>query len=259
VLIERIVAPNPGPMTLTGTNTYLVGDGSGELLAIDPGPEEPAHMHAILSAAARVGRITRVLVTHRHLDHLPAALPLCRESGAILVGHRDLPGVQQPVADSETVFGDLVALETPGHTRDSVCLWSAGESALFTGDLVLGTGTAVLDDQPGALGDYLASLRRLAELTPRVIYPGHGPIIDDGSARLTEYIDHRHQRVNQVVDALASNGPRSSEELARLIYVDTPANLLPMAARNVRANLEMLLSQNRVERLGSDRWRLSRT
>jgi glyoxylase-like metal-dependent hydrolase (beta-lactamase superfamily II) len=258
VLIEHIVAPNPGPMTLTGTNSYLVGDGTGNLAVIDPGPDDlPAHLDAILAAAHPLGRITSVIVTHRHLDHLPAAIPLCRETGASLAGHPDLPGVERPLADSAPAFEGLVALATPGHTRDSVCLWNPAEHVLFTGDLVLGTGTAVLDDAPGALTDYLQSLERLSTLGPRTIYPGHGPIVADGSGKLTEYRNHRRQRVQQVLDALVASGPSTVEELAAAIYTDIPSSMLPMAARNVRANLDMLLAQGRVQAAGTQRWQLT--
>ncbi|HEY1296192.1 MAG TPA: MBL fold metallo-hydrolase [Chloroflexota bacterium] len=258
MLVERIVAPNPGPMTLTGTNTYLVGDGAGNLAAIDPGPDDlPAHLEAILSRAHALGRITSVIVTHRHLDHLPAAIPLCRETGATLAGHPDLPGVQRPLADNSEPFRGLVALHTFGHTRDSVSLWHASESTLFTGDVVLGTGTAVLDDAPGALSDYMASLDRLLALQPRTIHPGHGPIVGDGVGKLIEYRDHRRQRVQQVLDALAARGPSTADELAAAIYTDVPAHLLPMAARNVRANLEMLATTGRAVGEAPDRWRLT--
>ena len=174
-MIERVVAPNPGPMTLGGTNTYLVGvgDGSGELAAIDPGPDDPRHLSAILETSRRLGRISTVLVTHRHLDHLPAALPLCRETGATLVGHADLPGVQ----------------------RDAV-------------------------------------------------------------SKLTEYLQHRRARLQQVVDALALRGPLTIEELVEAIYTDVPVSLHPMAARNVRANLEKLASDGQVAALSGQRWRL---
>ena len=252
------MAPNPGPMTLTGTNTYLVGDDAGHLAVIDPGPDDlPSHLDAILNTIARLEKtVTTVIVTHRHLDHLPAAMPLCRATGATLVGHVDLPGVERGVSDNQPVFDSLVALVTPGHTRDSVCLWNAASGELFTGDLVLGTGTAVLDDAPGALADYMASLQRLLKLPPRTIYPGHGPIVDDGVRKLTEYIEHRQMRLHQVVDALRSAGAASADELAAAIYADVPAHLLPMAARNVRANLDMLASQDRAEPVDSGRWRL---
>ncbi len=198
-----------------------------------------------------------MVVTHRHLDHLPAAVPLCEATGATLVGHPDLPGVQRGVVDNEEVFGEFVALATPGHTRDSICLWNAATADLFTGDLVLGTGTAVLDDTSDALTLYMASLERLVNLQPRTIYPGHGPLVDDAVAKLTEYINHRGLRVQQVLQALGSRGPSTAAELAASIYTDTPAHLLPMAARNVRANLEMLLAQQRVTRLEGERWQLN--
>src|SRR5438105_3460484 len=101
-MIQRVLAPNPGPMTLTGTNTWLVGNGSGEIAVVDPGPDDPLHVEAVLDAAAALGTIVAVLVTHRHEDHLPAAHALCERSGVPLSGHPDLPGVQRPLADDET-------------------------------------------------------------------------------------------------------------------------------------------------------------
>jgi glyoxylase-like metal-dependent hydrolase (beta-lactamase superfamily II) len=246
-------------MTLTGTNTYLVGNGSGELAVIDPGPDDPRHVQAVLEAAAALGTIAVVLVTHRHLDHLPAARAVCERSGAPLAGHADLPGVQRPLADDESAFGSLRALETPGHTRESLCYWDPWQGALFTGDLVAGAGTVVLDDQPGALGQYMASLERLMLLQPRTIYPGHGPMVEDGLGKLAEYLQHRRQRVQQVVDALGSRGPSTIEELVAAIYVDVAPNLVPMAARNVRANLEKLVDEGRVVGAPREpgRWRLT--
>jgi glyoxylase-like metal-dependent hydrolase (beta-lactamase superfamily II) len=260
VLIERIVAPNPGPMTLTGTNTYLIGDGAGHLAVIDPGPDDlPAHLDTIQATAKPLGRITTVVVTHRHLDHLPLAIPLCKETGARLAGHPDLPGVEQPLTENATAFHGIVALHTPGHTRDSVCLWNAAEGTLFTGDLVLGSGTAVLDDAPGALTDYMSSLERLFGLRPRTIYPGHGPIVPDGPAKLTEYLEHRRLRIQQVLDALQQRGPSTADELAAAIYTEVPPRMLPAAARNVRANLEALVSKGQVEAAGAQHWQIVRS
>lgn len=245
-------------MTLTGTNTYIVGDGDGHLAVIDPGPDDlPAHLEAILAAAHRLGSITSVIVTHRHLDHLPLAVPLCRETGARLAGHPDLPGVERPLRDNDVAFADLVALPTPGHTRDSICLWQPSEGVLFTGDLVLGTGTAVLDDGPGALREYMSSLERLSALQPRTIYPGHGPVVADGVGKLTEYSEHRRLRVQQVLDGLARLGPSTVEELAAAIYTDVPRSMLPAAGRNVRANLDLLQTDKRVQNLPGDRWQLT--
>jgi glyoxylase-like metal-dependent hydrolase (beta-lactamase superfamily II) len=258
MLIQRVLAPNPGPMTLTGTNTYLVGDGSGNLAVVDPGPDEPpAHLTAILDAARPLGTITTVLVTHRHGDHLPAALPLCERTGARLVGHADLPGVQRPVGDDELCFGPLRALVTPGHTRESLSFWDPTDGTLFTGDLVVGTGTVVVDDQPGALAQYLASLERLLALAPKTIYPGHGPLVEDGVGKLREYIGHRRQRLQQVLDALAARGEATVDELVAAIYTDLAANLIGPAGRNVRANLELLAAEGKVAPASGQRWRLT--
>ncbi len=251
-----MVAPNPGPMTLTGTNTYLVRNAARQIAVIDPGPDDARHVHAVLDAAAALGTIAAVLVTHRHLDHLPAAQAICAQSGAPLVGHADLPGVQRPVVDDEPVLGSLRALETPGHTRESLCFWDPTDGALFTGDLVAGAGTVVLDDQPGALRQYIASLERLVSLEPRTIYPGHGPIVADGGGKLLDYLHHRRLRVQQVVDALSERGPTTLDELVAAIYPDVAPNLVPMAARNVRANLEQLADEGTVIDAPGERWAL---
>jgi glyoxylase-like metal-dependent hydrolase (beta-lactamase superfamily II) len=267
MMIRRVLAPNPGPMTLTGTNSYLVDDGAGHLAVIDPGPDEPRHLAAILDAAQGFspgpgpgpgpGTITTVLVTHRHGDHLPAAFPLCERTGARLAGHPDLPGVQRPVHDDEICFGPLRAVKTPGHTRESLSFWNPEDGTLFTGDLVVGTGTVVLDDQPGALAQYLASLERLLALQPTTIYPGHGPIVEDGVGKLRDYLDHRRQRVQQVVDALASRGASTIEELVAAIYTDIGPNLSAPAGRNVRANLEFLATEGKAAPVPDERWQLT--
>jgi glyoxylase-like metal-dependent hydrolase (beta-lactamase superfamily II) len=256
-VIQRVLAPNHGPMTLTGTNTYLVDNGAGELAVIDPGPDDARHVAAIFQAAAPLGTIAAVLVTHRHLDHLPAAEAICERTGAPLLGHAELPGVDRPLADDEPAFGALRALATPGHTRESLCFWDPEASVLFTGDLVAGAGTVILDDQPGALGQYLSSLERLIALEPRTIYPGHGPMVEDGPRKLNEYLQHRRQRVQQVVDTLGARGPSTVEELVSAIYVDVSPSLVDMAARNVRANLEKLADEGKVVGAPGQRWRLT--
>jgi glyoxylase-like metal-dependent hydrolase (beta-lactamase superfamily II) len=184
-------------------------------------------------------------------------LPLCERTGARLVGHADLPGVQRPVGDLQVCFGSLHALETPGHTRESLCFWSPADSALFTGDLVAGAGTVVVDDQPGALAHYLASLERLLVLQPKTIYPGHGPVVEDGVGKLHEYLDHRRRRVQQVLDALGSRGPSTVDELVAGIYPEVAANLLSAAGRNVRANLELLADDGKVTPSSGERWQLT--
>ncbi len=253
--IERVLAPNPGPMTLTGTNTYLLADGS-DVAVIDPGPDLPTHLDAVYSRASELGRVTTVLVTHRHGDHLPAAMPLCARTGATLIGHADLPGVHRPVVDNQVVFGALTALATPGHTRESMCFFDPTSGVLFTGDLVAGTGTVIVDDTPGALASYIASLERLLTLEPGTIYPGHGPVVPDAMAKLHEYIEHRRKREQQVLAALSEDGPSTVDALVGRIYSDVAPNLVPMAARNVRACLDKLAAEARVSAAG-DRWTLS--
>ena len=247
-MIHRLVAPNPGPMTGTGTNTYLVEDGAGQLAVIDPGPDDPRHLQAILERCEQLGQLTAILVTHRHLDHLPAAGPLAQQTGAPLLGHRDLPGVDRPLADGETGFGPLQALETPGHTDDSLCFWDPQEGALFTGDLVAGAGTVIVGEERGALGRYMASLERLVQLSPKTIYPGHGPIVEDALGKLEEYLAHRRQREQQVLDGVCSRGSASIDELVQVIYPDVQPALVPMAGRNVRAHLEKLAEDGLVRR-----------
>ncbi len=243
-------------MTLTGTNTYLVV-AEGAVAVIDPGPDDlPEHLEAILSAAEPLGRITTVLVTHRHNDHLPLAFPLCERTGATLCGHAGLPRVQRALSDEEACFGSYVALETPGHTRDSLSYWDPTSRDLFTGDLVLGTGSVIVDDSPGALSDYVSSLQRLLALQPRTIHPGHGPLVEDAPAKLQEYITHRQQREQQVISALLAAGSATVEQLVAAIYIDLAPNLAPMAARNVGACLDKLNSEHRVVNDGPT-WRLT--
>ncbi len=173
-----------------------------------------------------------------------------------MLGHADLPGVERALGDEEACFDGLQALATPGHTRESLCFWDSSERALFTGDLVAGAGTVIVDDQPGALGQYMGSLERLLSLEPRTIYPGHGPLVEDGMGKLREYLAHRRQRETQVVDALAARGPSTVDDLVSAIYTDVAPGLVPMAARNVRAHLEKLVTEGRVAERQS-RWQLT--
>ena len=256
--VECVLAPNPGPMTLTGTNSYVLWDGSGQVAIIDPGPNEPSHIAALGRAANAHGQLTTVLVTHRHLDHLPAAAPLCDATGAVLVGHPDLPGVQRPAGEGTVVFGTLLALTTPGHTRESLSFWDPPTASLFTGDLIAGTGTVVVDDEPGALADYLASLEKLQALSIATMYPGHGPRVDDARAKIDEYLAHRRQRVQQVLDALAAHPGARVNDLVAAIYPNLQPVLAPAAARNVRANLDLLTRDGRVVAVDEQRWRLTR-
>jgi glyoxylase-like metal-dependent hydrolase (beta-lactamase superfamily II) len=248
-------------MTGRGTNTYLLGD--REVAVVDPGPDLPEHIEAILAAVGETGgAISLVLVTHGHSDHLPGAYRLRERTGAPILGHARIPGVTRPLGDGDTVAvgGELlVAYETPGHADEHLCFWREADRLLFSGDLVVGSGTVVLSRTSGALTQYLASLRHVLALGPQTMLPGHGPVIDDAPARIQEYLDHRALRERQIVEALR-HGPATVDELVARLYVETPKALYPMAARNVEAHLEHLAALGRVvgsAETRSDRFRLS--
>jgi glyoxylase-like metal-dependent hydrolase (beta-lactamase superfamily II) len=252
--IRRVLAPNPSPMTGEGTNTYLVGD--DDLAVIDPGPGQPRHLEAILAEAGSAA-IRAIFVTHRHSDHLPAALPLAERSGAPLYGHPDLPGVERPLADEAVVqVGDfhVRALATPGHTPEHCCYVLEEADSIFCGDLMAGSGTVIVGSAEGELVAYLDSLRRLLDLAPARILPGHGPPIDDPAAKIREYLDHRQMREDQIMAALAAR-PSSIRELRAAIYADTPAALATAAENNIRTHLLKLRAEGRVAEMGG-RWEL---
>lgn len=254
-LFERVLAPNPSPMTLSGTNTYLLGRGA--VAVVDPGPDLAPHVEAVLEAAARRGRIALLLVTHSHPDHLPAARALRARTGALLLGHPSIDGVDRGLSDDQRLELDglvLRALYTPGHTRDHYCFLVEGPGLLLTGDLVLGSGTVVLGPTHGSLGEYMASLERLLGVHRREhpfsrLLPGHGPLVDDPAGKLEEYLRHRRMREDQVLQALR-RGLRRVEEIVPQLYADVDARLHASAARNVAAHLDKLEREGRVERRG---------
>ena len=252
VPIRTVLAPNPSLMTGRGTNTYLVGD--AELAVIDPGPDLPEHLEAILAAAGSAP-IRGIFVTHHHSDHLPAALPLAERTGAPFYGHADLPGVQRPLADDEMVrIGDfrMRALQTPGHTPEHHCFLLEEARTIFCGDLMAGSGTVIVGSGRGELADYLRSIRRLLDLEPARILPGHGPAMEDPAAKLREYLDHRQMREDQVV-ALLSDGPRTPDEIRAALYPEAPPALAWAAANNVRAHLWKLQDEGRATE-SAGRW-----
>lgn len=242
--VVRVLAPNPGVRELDGTNTYVVGDAPATV--IDPGPEDAAHLAEIQRTAGRIGLI---LLTHDHPDHAPGALPLSESTGAPIRAAR-LPAGGDRLRDGEQVGSDRATLQviaTPGHSPDHLAFWSAEGKALFTGDAVLGRGTSVLDPPEGDLVAYLRSLRRMRELAPATIYPGHGPVVLGGSAKLDEYLEHRAMRDGQILDALAE-GPRSIEELVAAVYEGYPPEVLELAGRSVLAHLLKLDGEGRVDK-----------
>ncbi len=242
----RVLAPNPGPFTLEGTNTWVVGQGSA--IVIDPGPHDPRHLDAVARATDHVAVI---LVTHHHPDHAPGASLLSSMTGAPVLAFTPAEG-EDSLADGQVVDvggARLRALHTPGHTRDHVALVDEDARIIFTGDAVLGRGTSVIDPPEGDLAEYLRSLEAMLALRPATLCPGHGPVVWDAETKLREYLDHRAERERQVLEALA-RGPATPEELVPRIYADYPPELHPAAARSVLAHLLKLEREGRAVRAG---------
>ncbi|HEX5610196.1 MAG TPA: MBL fold metallo-hydrolase [Solirubrobacterales bacterium] len=225
--IVRIVAPNPGPMTLEGTNTYVYG--ADPCVVIDPGSEDPGHLDAIRAATAERGGIGLVLLTHSHGDHSAGADRL----GAEVV----LPGGGEEHAG-------LRVLATPGHAADHVCFVSP-ESVCFAGDLVLGLGSTIVPPGGGSLAAYMRSLALVQAEEADLIAPGHGPWITDPAAKLAEYVEHREARERGLIAALEA-GERSRSTLLTEVWSDVPMELLPMAAMAMEAHLEKLDGEGRL-------------
>jgi glyoxylase-like metal-dependent hydrolase (beta-lactamase superfamily II) len=246
---RTVTAANSSPYTLDGTNTYLLG--RGRAVVIDPGPDDPAHVGAVLDdIRGGGGAAALILVTHSHADHLGAAAALAAGTGAPV---RRWEGGDRPLRDGEVVEADGIALRTlhtPGHAADHVVFHWAQQRVLFSGDLILGAGTVVLQARDGALEQYLASLERVAALDLALIAPGHGPLIADPRAKVAEYVAHRRMREGQVLEALAG-GARTPGEIAGVIYRDLDPALHPAAENTVRAHLMKLVREGRARREGN--------
>ncbi len=219
--VTRVRAANASPLTLDGTNTYIV-----QSWVVDPGPAIPSHLEAVRSAVN--GSIEGVVLTHSHADHAEGAELL--EAPVVL-----------PLGGQEV--GPFRALATPGHSADSVCLLFG--SICFTGDTVLGTGSVFIAPGEGSLSAYLDSLRRLRELDLSALCPGHGPYVWEPAAKLDEYLTHRLDRERRLVDALDA-GLRTRDELLDAAWPDVPPELRPAAALTLAAHLEKLSEEGRL-------------
>jgi glyoxylase-like metal-dependent hydrolase (beta-lactamase superfamily II) len=249
--IERIVAPNPGPMTLEGTNTYLYG--SDPCAVIDPGPDDAGHLEAVVAAAAERGGIGLILLTHGHGDHADGAQTLAdlaaegEEKPPVILPPGDVPELMapyRPLSSGTSGGGELRSIATPGHAADHVCLMTA-DRVCFSGDLVLGQGSTFVPPDGGSLISYMDSLARMQAEPIELICPGHGPWIEDPQAKLAEYVEHREMRERRLLAAL-ERGERSRAALLAEVWDDVPIELLPMAAMAMEAHLEKLEAEGRL-------------
>lgn len=243
--VRCVLAPNPGLMTLDGTNTWVVrAPGSERSVVIDPGPLDEGHLEAVLIAAAPVAEI---LITHRHVDHTEGAAELAaRAHCPVRAADPEHCVGAEPLDDDEVVAIAGLALRvvaTPGHTSDSVCFRLDTERLLFTGDTVLGRGTSVVAHPDGRLGPYLASLDRLRDLvgagTADRLLPGHGPVLTDAAGVLEGYVAHRRERLDQVRAAVEAGDTTPAAVVVR-VYADVDRALWPAAELSVAAQLDHL-------------------
>jgi glyoxylase-like metal-dependent hydrolase (beta-lactamase superfamily II) len=247
----NVLAPNPSPMTLDGTNTWVIAEpGSATAAVVDPGPDDEVHLRRVLDAASSGGRrVTQIVLTHGHLDHSAGAARFAELTGAPVGALDPARRLGSEGFGAGTVLDaggcELRVVATPGHTADSLSLLLAADGALLTGDTVLGRGTTVIAED-GSLGDYLRTLDELRDLADdaglRVLLPGHGPLLSDPAGVLDYYIAHRRERLDQVRAALAA-GARTPAEVVAVVYADVDRSLWSAAELSVRAQLDYLRSE----------------
>jgi glyoxylase-like metal-dependent hydrolase (beta-lactamase superfamily II) len=270
-LVVRILAPNPSPYTYSGTQTHLVG--TRDLAVIDPGPDDPAHVAAIVRALD--GRpVTAIVITHHHRDHSPAAAALQAITGAPIVGAApfalsdagpradasfDATYVPDRVlAEGDTVTGEgwtLTALATPGHTSNHLAFALAETKALFSGDHVMGWSTTVVSPPDGDMAAYMASLDKLIGRDDRVYYPGHGEAVDNPQRLVRGLLGHRRQREGQILRLLREEARPLAAMVAKM-YVGLDPRLIPAAERSVLAHLYDLRTRALVTGEG-EKWRIA--
>ena len=261
--VRRITAPNPGPMTGAGTNTYLVGQES--VAVIDPGPADPSHIDAILAACG--DKLRWILATHTHADHSPAAAALAEATGAVVMGNKlsDNDGFQDDSFAPEKSFAHnecwvteeftLRALHTPGHVNNHLCFLVEQDGLLLTGDHIMQGSTVVIIPPHGNMKDYLQSLKLLLEYPLQALGPGHGQIIDKPVKEIEGLIEHRLKRETKVLSKLNNTGPVDLDRLTVQVYDDVDASLHPVARYSLWAHLLKLEQEGRAK-LDKDQWSL---
>src|SRR5215472_9490311 len=255
--VRRVIAPNAGPFTGPGTNTWLLDDGR-VVAVVDPGPGDDRHL-AALQRALGGSVVGVVLVTHSHADHLELAERLAGLHDARISRYPELSDGDRVHVGTMT----LVALHTPGHAPDHLVYWMPDDRVLFTGDLVLGRGSSMVTYPEGDVAAYLNSLERVAKLEPRMIFPGHWDPVVEAQSKIVEYREHRLARERQIVQELSARGPGSARELTERVYTPELAavpegrdQLLQAAEMTLRAHLRKLATEGRVREEG-DRFELA--
>lgn len=269
-LVRRVLAPNPSPFTYTGTQTYLVGTDKG-VAVIDPGPDESAHLDALL-AAIGTAPVVAICCTHTHRDHSPAAAPLASLTGAPIIGCAALTldddgprsdaafdpdyAPERVLGHGEQVSGPgftLTAIATPGHTSNHLCYALEESGALFTGDHVMGWSTSVITPPDGDMAEYMASLDLLHKRADRVYYPAHGPQVDKPRQLVRGMIGHRRMRERQILGHIES-GSATIAAMVPLMYKGVDQRLWPAAGRSVLAHLIDLERRGVVRDGGAAGW-----
>ena len=241
--IERILANNPGPFTGPGTNTWLLDDGSGSVVVIDPGPVDSTHAEAIETAVGP-RRVEHILVTHTHLDHAPMANPLARDFSVPALGHQPGPYFDP---DERLVEGDVVevgsvrleVIHTPGHADDHLC-FRVGD-VLFSGDHIIGGSSVMVE----TMGPYLASLEKLRGTGLHRLCPGHGEEMDSPDEVIDWYLAHRRQRHTEIIGSIG-DGAETVGQIVERVYAEVDVALYPLAAQSVEAHLGLLAEEGEI-------------
>lgn len=274
-LVSRVLAPNPSPFTFTGTQSYIVG--GDRVAVIDPGPDEGAHLDALIAGIAG-RRVVAILCTHTHRDHSPAAAPLAQRTGAPIIGcapltlQDDGPRADaafdadyrpdEVMADGALLSGGdwtLKAVATPGHTSNHVCFALTEEKALFTGDHVMGWSTSIVSPPDGDMGEYMRSMQKLLDRDDAVYYPAHGETVERPQRLVRGMMGHRRHREGQILRHIAAGtaGARITDMVGEM-YKGVDQKLHPAAARSVLAHLLDLEQRGMATHMGGDIWKGTR-